>query len=117
VSFQFDRSLRTISTIAVQSSQRGEAATESRIISRKDAKAAKKEKKYLSELSALGALAGEMAESEMFPTTMLVVHSSLRKISKFEFFQLGALSLPVRARRQAPRRCMISAFFKRKSDT
>jgi hypothetical protein len=46
--------------------QRGEAATEFRIISRKDAKAAKKNKKYLSELSVLGALAGEMSESEMF---------------------------------------------------
>jgi hypothetical protein len=42
------------------------AATGFRIISRKDAKAAKKKKKYLSELSVLGALAGEMPESEMF---------------------------------------------------
>src|SRR5215471_15365433 len=54
--------------------QRGEAATEFRIISRKDAKAAKKKKKYLSELSVLGApstrlrtcLAGGISESEMF---------------------------------------------------
>ena len=54
-------------------SQRSEAATEFRIISRKDAKAAKR-KKYLSELSVLGApsirlrtcLAGGISESEMF---------------------------------------------------
>src|SRR5262245_47432540 len=49
-----------------RSTQRGEAATEFRIISRKDAKAAKKKKKYLSELSVLGALAGGISESEMF---------------------------------------------------
>src|SRR5215468_11333790 len=46
--------------------QRGEAATEFRIISRKDAKAAKKNTKYLSELSVLDALAGGISESEMF---------------------------------------------------
>ena len=44
------------------------SATESWIISRKDAKAEKKKKKYLSELSVRGALAGEMSESEMFRT-------------------------------------------------
>jgi hypothetical protein len=44
--------------------KRGEAATESRIISRKDAKAAKK--KNGSGLGVLGALAREMSESEMF---------------------------------------------------
>src|SRR5262249_26823189 len=49
-----------------RSTQRVEAATEFRIISRKDAKAAKKKKKYLSELSVLGALAGGISESEMF---------------------------------------------------
>src|SRR5215510_15112415 len=48
-----------------RSSQRSEAATEFRIISRKDAKAAKR-KKYLSELSVLGALARGISESEMF---------------------------------------------------
>src|SRR5262249_24906430 len=42
----------------------GCAATESRSISRKAAKAAKKQ--YLSELGVLGALAGEISESEMF---------------------------------------------------
>jgi hypothetical protein len=52
-------------TVSPQRTQRGEAATEFRIISRKDAKAAKR-KKYLSELSVLGALAGGLSESEMF---------------------------------------------------
>src|SRR5215510_15613389 len=51
--------------IKPQRTQRGEAATEFRIISRKDAKAAKR-KKYLSELSVPGALAGGISESEMF---------------------------------------------------
>src|SRR5262245_41648688 len=59
--------------IKPQRAQRSEAATEFRIISRKDAKAAKR-KKYLSELSVLGApstrlrtcLAGGISESEMF---------------------------------------------------
>src|SRR5262249_39732488 len=51
--------------IKPQRAQRSQAATEFRIISRKDAKAAKR-KKYLSELSVLGALAGGISESEMF---------------------------------------------------
>jgi hypothetical protein len=61
-----DGASKAASLIFTTEAQRGEVATEFRIISRKDAKTAKKKKKYLSELSVLGALAGEMSESEMF---------------------------------------------------
>src|SRR5262249_9407622 len=54
-----------ISPRSSRRSQRSEAATEFRIISRKDAKAAKR-KKYLSELNVLGTLAGGISESKMF---------------------------------------------------
>jgi hypothetical protein len=83
-----------ISPRSARRPQRGEAATESRIISRKDAKAAKKKKKYLSELSVLGALAGEMSESEMFRTledlpkpAQIFKHSSTKdsEIITFQF--------------------------------
>src|SRR5262245_12444650 len=56
---------KTLTPRRSQRTQRGEAATEFRIISRKDAKAANR-KKYLSELGVLGALAGGISESEMF---------------------------------------------------
>jgi hypothetical protein len=57
---------KTIFTTETPSSQRREAATEFRIISRKAAKGAKEKKKNLSALRVLGALAGRISESEMF---------------------------------------------------
>ncbi len=47
-----------------RSARRGQVATKSQSVSRKDAKAAKK--KNLSELGVLGALAGGLSESETF---------------------------------------------------
>src|SRR5215831_8043272 len=79
--------------------QRGKAATEFRIISRKDAKAAKKKKKYLSELSVLGALAGGISESEMFrilenspkPRKFRIVVRRYQNHGALEWWSIGVL--------------------------